>query len=298
MSFDFSKPPSSERDQLSSSNPFLLAWEPGHFYSPLPSLQDIQAREDKIFAVPRTISDVSLNEDGQVRLLNELTRYYSDQPFQEQKSQTRRYWFDNRNFRHGEAILLYCMMRHLKPKRIVEIGSGYSSCAMLDVNELFFDPSIICTFIEPYPQLLHSLIRPEDQAKIQIIAQGVQDVDLEVFSSLSEGDILFVDSSHVCKIDSDVNHMLFNIFPRLKVGVHVHIHDIYYPFEYPKEWVYQGRAWTEAYLLRAFLQYNNAFRIELFNSFLGHFYRGMLAEKMPLCAQNPGSSLWIKRVAP
>jgi hypothetical protein len=102
----------------------------------------------------------------------------------------------------------------------------------------------------------------------------------------------------VCKIDSDVNHILFNILPRLKVGVVVHIHDIYYPFEYPKEWVYQGRAWTEAYLIRAFLQYNNAFRIELFNSLLGRFYRGMLAENMPLCAKNPGSSLWIKRVAP
>jgi predicted O-methyltransferase YrrM len=298
MSSDSSKPQSSGDDQQSSANPFLLAWEPGHFYSPLPSIQNIQAREDKIFAVPRTIPGVSLNEDSQVRLLNELTRYYSDQPFQEQKSRTRRYYFDNPNFRHGEAVFLYCMIRHFKPKRIVEIGSGYSSCGMLDVNEIFFDDSITCSFIEPYPQLLQSLIRPEDHARVQIITQGVQDVDIEVFSNLSEGDMLFVDSSHVCKIDSDVNHILFNILPRLKVGVVVHIHDIYYPFEYPKEWVYQGRAWTEAYLIRAFLQYNNAFRIELFNSFLGHFYRGMLAENMPLCAKNPGSSLWIKRVAP
>lgn len=242
MSSDSSKPQSSRDDQQNSTNPFLLAWEPGHFYSPLPLIQNIQAREDKIFAVPRTIPGVSLNEESQVRLLNELTRYYNYQPFQEQKSRTRRYYFDNPNFRHGEAVFLYCRIRYFKPKRIVEIWSGYSSCAMLDVNEIFFDDSITYSFIEPYPQLLQSLIRPEDHARVQIITQGVQDVDIEVFSNLSEGDMLFVDSSHGCKIDSDVNHILFNIFPRLKVGVVVHIHDIYYPFEYPKEWVYQGRS--------------------------------------------------------
>jgi hypothetical protein len=167
---------------------------------------------------------------------------------------------------------------------------------MLDINELFFDGSIICTVIDPDLELLLSLIYDQDRNKLEIIRRQVQDVNLAIFSDLTEGDIVFVDSSHVCKIGSDVNYILFHVMPALNPGVLVHFHDICYPFEYPKEWVYQGRAWTEAYLLRAFLQYNNAFTIQLFNSFLGHYHRATLAAKMALCTQNPGSSLWIKKV--
>ena len=77
----------------------------------------------------------------------------------------------------------------------------------------------------------------------------------------------------------------------------MHFHDIYYPFEYPKEWIYQGRAWNEAYLLRAFLQYNRDFEIVYFNSMIGARHRMVLEEKLPLCAGNPGSSIWIQKVA-
>jgi predicted O-methyltransferase YrrM len=276
-------------------NPFVCAWPPGHYYSPVPSLDDIKSRELEIFAVSRSVPGIDLGESRQLELLNELAQYYTDQPFNEDKTPGLHYFFDNPNFRHGEAIILYCMMRYTRPKRIIEIGAGYSSCVMLDVNQLFFDSSIECTIIDPDPELLLSLIGGDNQKKMQIIRQRIQRVDLSTFSTLSAGDILFVDSSHVCKIDSDVNYVLFQVIPALKPGVFVHFHDIYYPFEYPKEWVYQGRAWSEAYLLRAFLQYNDCYSIQLFNSFLGYYHRSVLAAKMPLCAQNPGSSLWIRK---
>ena len=125
---------------------------------------------------------------------------------------------------------------------------------------------------------------------------------METFSSLGENDILFIDSSHVSKTHSDVNYLFFEILPRLRAGVYVHVHDVFYPFEYPREWVYQGRGWNEAYLTRAFLQYNSAFTIQLFNSFLERFHVALLEREMPLCtryveANMPTSaqSLWLKK---
>ena len=110
----------------------------------------------------------------------------------------------------------------------------------------------------------------------------MQDVPLEVFHTLSANDILFVDGSHVARIGSDVVHILFHILPRLRPGVIVHFHDILWPFEYPKRWVVgAGYAWNEAYCLRAFLQYNRAFEIMYYNSFLVENYPAQLLEKMP-----------------
>jgi hypothetical protein len=276
---------------------YQLGWPPGHFYSPIPSLEEVRSRENKIFGeIPREIPGIDLREAEQIELFNQLSAYYAEQPFQDTKQENIRYFFANPNYSYGESIVLYSLIRHIKPKRIIEVGSGYSSCVSLDTNELFFDNTIQCTFIEPYPELLYSLIKESDRERIRVIPSKLQEVDLSVFSSLVADDILLIDSTHVTKVDSDVNHLLFRIIPHIASGVYIHFHDICYPFEYPKEWVYQGRAWNEAYILRAFLQYNCSYEISLFNSFLGHFYRDILLRNMPLCAKNPGSSIWLKKV--
>jgi hypothetical protein len=124
----------------------------------------------------------------------------------------------------------------------------------------------------------------------------VQEVGLEKFKALRENDILFIDSSHVSKINSDVNYIFFTILPQLHPGVYIHFHDIFYPFEYPKEWIYEGRAWNEIYLLRAFLQHNAVFKIVFFNTFLEYFHAKRFQEDMPLCLKNPGGSVWLKKV--
>ncbi|MDZ7959632.1 MAG: class I SAM-dependent methyltransferase [Aulosira sp. DedQUE10] len=281
----------------SSIKQYQLGWPPGHFYSPIPSIEKIKDKEAEIFEnIPKEILGVEINAAEQLSLLTQFKSYYAQQPFKEQKTDNLRYFFDNPNFSYGEAIIFYSMIRHIKPKKIIEIGSGYSSCVMLDTNEIFFNNEILCTFIEPYPELLLSLIKHSDVDRIKIIPNNLQDIELSNFSSLNAGDILFIDSTHVSKIDSDVNHIFFRILPHIKSGVYIHLHDIYYPFEYPKEWVYQGRAWNEAYLLRAFLQYNSAFKIVYFNSFIGHLYRDKLLSEMPLCGQHAGSSIWIKKI--
>jgi hypothetical protein len=127
-------------------------------------------------------------------------------------------------------------------------------------------------------------------------------VPAEIFRSLNENEILFIDSSHVAKTHSDVLHILFDILPLLKKGVLIHFHDILWPFEYPKIWLDQGRAWNEAYFLRAFLQYNKSFEILYFNSFMefhhNDFLRGNLAlmVKTPSSEITPGNaSLWIRK---
>ncbi|MBN2035771.1 MAG: hypothetical protein JW768_03430 [Chitinispirillaceae bacterium] len=269
---------------------------PGHFYSPIPCLDDIRRDEKRIFGnTSRNIPGVELNEAEQLKLLEKMIPSYNTMPFKPRKTDGLRYYFENPAYSYSDAIVLHCMIRFLKPKRIIEVGSGFSSCVTLDTNELFFGGSIKISFIEPHPELLLSLIKEPDKSRQRIIGSRLQDVSLSELASLEANDILFIDSTHVSKIDSDVNRILFDILPILSPGVHVHFHDIFFPFEYPKDWVYEGRALNESYVLRAFLQYNNAFRITLMNTFMMRFHEPFFKEKMPLCLKDPGGSIWIRR---
>ena len=269
---------------------------PGHFYSPIPPIEEIRSKEERIFRqLPKIFPGIDLNEAEQVQLMNRFEGYYKDLPFKREKQDGLRYFFENPNYSYSDAIIYYCMLRDSRPKRIVEIGSGYSSCVALDTNERFFGNNIDCTFIEPYPNLLRSLLREDDAQRIRILECNLQSVELKEFGRLTAGDILFVDSTHVSRIDSDVNYIIFEILPALSPGVLIHFHDVFFPFEYPKEWIYEGRAWNEIYILRAFLQYNDQFKIIFFNTFLQTAYRSQFVEKMPLCLENPGGSLWLRK---
>ena len=270
-------------------------WPPGHFYSPIPRLEDLRRDEARIFDVSREIPGVDLDEGGQLKLLEKLSVHYPGMDFPEHRETRRRYWFENSAYSYGDAIFLHCMIRHLQPKRIIEVGSGHSSCMILDTNEMHFGNGIRCTFIEPYPRLLLSLLRPGDRERIEIVPQRVQDVSLDRFAELEAGDILFIDSTHVVKAGSDVNHLYFAVLPVLKPGVFIHIHDIFAGFQYPRDWIFEGRQWTENYLLRAFLMFNPLFRIRLFNSFLSRFHEEWFKQKMPLCLRNDGGSIWLER---
>jgi len=280
-----------EIERLRKSQGFV---PPGHFYSPVPDLEAIRRDENRVFGnVPRVVPGIDLREADQLALLQSFVPYYQNLPFTADGQPGLRYRYDNPAYSYSDAILLHCMMRHLQPRRIIEVGSGFSSCMMLDTNELYFDGAIATTFIEPYPELLLSLLKESDHDDIEMIPTRLQDVDPGVFDALAANDILFIDSTHVSKIDSDVNHILFNILPRLAPGVRVHFHDIFYPFEYPQEWVMQGRVWSEIYLLKAFLQYNSRFHVVLMNTFMEHFHADFFHENLPLCMKNTGGSIWL-----
>ncbi len=272
-------------------------WVPaGHFYSPVPSLEEVRKRAVMTFDRDvRELPGIDLHEEAQLVLLEQLKRFYPEMPFTAESQDGLRYRFENRYYSYSDAIFLYCVIRHLAPQRIIEVGSGFSSCVILDTNELFFDGAIACTFIEPYPDVLRSLLKPGDREAYELIQSPVQDVDIERFLALDAGDILFIDSTHVSKTGSDVNKLFLEVLPRLRPGVCVHVHDIFHPFEYPEGWVEAGRAWNEAYLLRAFLIGNSSFEIMLFNTFLEAFHEEWFRREMPLCLKNPGGSIWLRR---
>ncbi len=269
---------------------------PGDALSPIPSIEEVKRREKEIYTVPREMPGLDLNEEGQLRLFEKLLEFYGEQPFSAHRAGDRRYWFENPAYSYADAILLYCMIRHVRPRRIIEVGAGYSSGAILDTNELFFENSIECTFIEPDAQLLRSILKKQDGDRITLLETNLQEVDSRVFAELQSDDILFIDSSHVAKTDSDVNHIFFRILPVLNQGVYIHFHDIFYPFEYPRDWAYEGRAWNEAYLLRAFLLYNQQFEIKLFNTFIDCFHKEAYFRGMPLVEKNTGGGIWLRKV--
>lgn len=285
-----------DRQQRLLSLPDPDTWGAGHFHSPLPDLDQVATAYERIVPLDRpTCPGIDLRVDEQRRLLTEFAPLQEALPFADEPDGRHRYHGNNGLFQGADAIALYSMLRTRRPRRVIEVGSGFSSAVMLDTNELFLDHRIRFTFIDPAPLRLHELLRGEDKHAVEIVEGLVMDVPLGLFEQLEANDILFIDSSHVGKFGSDVTWILGEVLPRLKPGVVVHFHDIFWPFDYPPHWFLMGRAWNEAYLLRAFLTHNDAFSILFFVDWLRRFERELLARTLPLLPHYPGGSLWLER---
>ena len=270
---------------------------PGHFYSPVPSRRDV---EDHLSRLQRKnmlaeLPAIRMDDRVQLDFLERLKPYYSQLPFPRSPVEGQLYYFDNPHFSYGDAIVLFCVLNYFRPRRLIEIGSGYSTCAILDTNRMCLDSQIQLTSIEPHAKLLRSLITKSNDS-ITIIESQLQETDLSVFDQLSAYDVLFIDSTHISKVGSDVNFIIFEILPRIKPGVIVHIHDIYLGYEYPDVWLREGRAWNEAYLLRAFLEYNDDFRILLFVSHMQEAQQEWFRQNMPDSLRQKGGSFWIEKL--
>jgi predicted O-methyltransferase YrrM len=285
-----------------SPNRRFLAYPPGHYYSPLPSVSEIAKDELRIFGDPPSIEGMDLNLPFQWDWVVGSADGLRNIAWPKERDPDFRYWSNNVYFNSADVAALSSVVQRACPRRIVEVGSGFSSACMLDINDRLFRGEIQFTFVEPYPERLRSLLRKGDSRNATVIESRLQDTSLEVFTSLEANDILFIDSSHVAKIGSDVNHLFFEILPRIKPGVYVHIHDVFWPFEYPKVWLEEGRAWNEQYLLRAFLQGNLQFEIVLFGSLLESLDRLRFERYWPMVGErsaenlNIGSgSIWLRR---
>jgi len=272
----------------------LLFAPPGHFYSPLNDPGEVAARADRIFDPDPELPGIDLREDAQLALLDEFAAFYADMPFPREPGHGARYHLDNVFYGPGDAVVLYAMLRRLKPRRVVEVGSGFSSAAMLDVADRFDDLDPGFTFVEPFADRLHGLLTDRDRSDRRVIETAVQDAPPDIFTALERGDILFIDSSHVVKCGSDVAHILFEILPRLVPGVVVHFHDIHWPFQYPREWIEGGRAWNEVYAIRALLQDSRRLRILYWNDWMAERHPDRLRAAMPICLENPGGGLWLE----
>lgn len=255
---------------------------PGHFYSPLTASQDVSRALGWAEA-----PGIELAEEAQLALAARL------RPVLEGPLPGPRYQAANSMYGPADAAVYRGMIAELRPARVIEVGSGYSTAVALDeadVNPHLSELEITC--IEPFPERLLKLMRDADCERVSLIRQAVQDVDLKVYEQLEPRDILFIDSTHVVKPGSDVVWLLLHVLPRLSPGVVVHVHDVFWPFDYPAEWLRQRRDWTEAYLVHAFLVGNALWEIMLFSSWLWNCHPRLIPAS--LAREEPGS-LWLRK---
>lgn len=279
--------------------PQTLYYPPGHFYSPIvdPAEADRHLSAIESRPIPESIQGIAIDRAEMVRTWHKLVPLILSSPFSENPSTRFRYGFENPYYSWGDGNVLQAMIRLYRPKRIIEIGSGWSSICMDDTVNHYLHGSCELTFVEPYPDRLRNLLRKESSPKnIKILECRVQQVALDTFDHLQSGDILFVDSSHVLRTGGDVCYELFEILPRLASGVLVHIHDIFWPFEYPRDWaVNENRSWNELYAVRAFLTQNECWNIVMFNSYMALVERDLIENTSADFYKRSTGALWLQR---
>jgi hypothetical protein len=284
-------------DEFRDQTAVKLFVPPGHFYSPIvdPIEADRYLMSKDNHPVPQGLPGIAIDRAEMIRTWQNLLPFLADIPFPGPKGPDFRYYFDNPAYSWGDGSVLHAMLRFHRPKRLIEIGSGWSSACTLDTVDRYLEGACDLTFVDPHPQLLRDILG-DATGRVRVLEIPLQQIPPAVFDALEAGDILFVDSTHVLRTGSDVCFALFEVLPRLARGVLVHIHDMFWPFEYPRRWVIEeNRSWNELYAVRAFLSYNDAWRIMLFNDYLAKLERGMIEATYPPFMQDTGGALWLQR---
>ena len=272
-------------------------WPIGHFYSPVVNPATLGDYTERQYALDvEGFAGISINLDRMKVMFQDHSTWLSTLPLSSKKA-SGRYFEQGGPFPLGDAYTLALMLNVCRPRRIIEVGSGFSTACMLDLAD-YLDLSVEITCIEPYPGRLKSLLLPRDRATISLREEPVQDVPKSVFSELQAGDILFIDSTHVLKTGSDVHFELFNILPIIKPGVIVHIHDCPYPFEYPEKWItHWNHSWNEVYAIRAFLTNNSHCEVFFWPSMLKQQATSFVrASSFPDYLRVAACSIWLKAI--
>jgi predicted O-methyltransferase YrrM len=277
----------------------LLCWPLDHYYSPVPdnrALARDPARSRVWPPSPPTTPGIAWRESEQLAFLrDELARQdpitFPDGP----TGDPRDYHAGSEMFSRLDAWVLQAMLRRFHPRRMIEIGCGWSSLVTARINREYLNGELNFTCIEPYPP---DFLQGGVEGISELITSQVEQLPVETFLELGEGDVLFIDTSHTVKTGGDVVYLFSEVLPRIAPGVVVHIHDMFLPSDYPQEWVFDGRAWNEQYLVRAFLSFNSAFRILLGVAWMAQLHPDAFAESIPGYPQqfqDGGGSLWIQR---
>jgi hypothetical protein len=286
------------RDAARTGTPFVPS---GHFYSPLVDVTEIAAERARLWPAKPVIKGIDWNDDGHRQILSEVfPRYLPLYDYPEvlpDGPDLVNFYTRNTQFSWLDARALFVLLHAWRPRRVIEVGSGYSSLLIADINRRWFDCAIDVTCIEPYPR---RFLKSRISGLSRLIEDKVQRVPIEQFAALAAGDILFVDSSHVAKTGSDVNRIYFDILPALATGVHIHVHDIFLPHDYPQTWaVDENRSWNEQYLVQALLMYTMALRVEFGCAYAFHAFPELVAAALahPQRRSYGGGSLWLTKIA-
>jgi hypothetical protein len=274
-----------------------------NYYSPLPVLSRLEKNRNR-WNRPSSLAGVKYNLDEIKALFIHLQQYLPEYATLLPYEKTKKIGFGP-GYTYVDSVTSFCMIRDIKPNIYFEIGSGlstyYASLALNKNKEIDNKSSrIIC--VEPYP---YSKLKDIDN--ISLYQQEVQDVSADKFQVLEENDILFIDSTHILKIDGDVSYIYLEILPQLKKGVYIHIHDIPFPFNvpYPSDhWIFKrgfAMYWTEAMLLQALLCHSDTFEIVLSTPLIRYNDESLLKKHIPDykgTTEDPNtfSSIWLKKV--
>jgi len=253
---------------------------PNHYYWPVPDFQELEARTWPAEQLP---VGFDLAFEKQLDFLRNVVPQYEPEWAPDSGSiGSAGYTRGNGFFETVDAEIAYCLVRNLKPKRIIEVGAGYSSrvlVAALEKNLIVDGVRGELLTIDPHPDRFPTEALSD---RVRLIPASVQSIDLDTFLSLEEGDFLFLDSTHVVGIGSDVVREYLEILPRVNRGVLIHAHDIFIPSDYPRKMVLQNLSfWSEQYLLQALLMFNPRFEVVWGSSAMQGFNPEALGQAFP-----------------
>jgi predicted O-methyltransferase YrrM len=234
---------------------------PNRYEEPVPDLAELRDFEwDKEIS----LTGVDLRPKDQIKTLRQISKYFTEfKRLPAEKTlpkEVEEYFHNNPAFRAADAGVYYGLIRYFKPRRIIEIGAGFSTLLAAQAVSANAKEGKKCdlTAIEPYPSVT---LRQGVPGLKKLVEGNLQTVSLKEFEKLGKNDILFIDSSHILRIGSDVSYEFLEIIPRLKKGVLIHVHDIYFPLDYPEKLITRDfKFYNEQYLLQAFLAFNREFK--------------------------------------
>ncbi|MFG0245058.1 MAG: class I SAM-dependent methyltransferase [Phycisphaerales bacterium JB052] len=269
---------------------------PVHYYTPVPDTRTLRDSDEAIFAQ---------HIDYRCEQAMQELRQYAEQ-FQEKfaeigsrnEADKRQFSFQGSPYHPLEAEVLYSTIRSSKPKKIIEIGCGYSTLLIAEAlrDAKHDDPTFGCEYI-CYEPFRPSYLDPAPEQVTRFVDKPVQELDCRTIAELGPGDLLFIDSTHVAAIQSDVVHEYLALLPALNPGVRIHIHDIFLPYDYPMNWMHKSRFfWNEQYLLFAYLLGNNGIRVTMPLHYLWRQHEAELRERFPSTekAHMPPSAMWLQ----
>lgn len=284
-----------------------------HYYTPLNDPEWLEANQD-LWRPPAVPRDIEWNIEGQMAVAREAAAYVEElrdipntEPPDTPPGTARYHWY-NPFFNVADAIVWYGLLRSRRPRRVVEVGCGWSSMLLARALERNAAetakarapdtppiPPTSVTQIEPYPSERIFATLPRDWARHRT---PIQRAPLGPFDALRAGDVLFYDGSHCARVASDVNWMVFRILPRLARGVLIHFHDVFFPRDYPRSWIFDRlQTWNEQYLLQALLMNSQAYRIVIANGLLSEVRGPEVTSLYKGVQQAWGVSLWIEKIA-